>query len=239
MSKHIGTVGQRLTLTVTLKNRYCYTTYYTYKGEDNYIYTMEDAEGNQFVWKTTNLLGMDNEVSVETKHGVRTEWVWDGVRNGDTAVIKATVKEHGEYKGTEQTVLTRVKVLSISHIPTKEEREQKKREDQMDSLKGGDFIWKMSYRRFKEHYADCETIAGSYDREKAEIEVIIREGRLVPSGTRGMKYKGFVFENPDKTESAGYYAISDETARRRLLKEHPDATDWELKQVYDYYRMGR
>jgi hypothetical protein len=39
---------------------------------------------------------------------------WLEADEGDTIEMRATVKEHGEYKGTKQTVVTRAQVKSIS-----------------------------------------------------------------------------------------------------------------------------
>lgn len=55
----------------------------------HYIYNMQDANGNVFIWKTAC-----NEI-----------------QEGDKVTIKATVKEHNEYRGVKQTVLTRCKVV--------------------------------------------------------------------------------------------------------------------------------
>lgn len=242
MSEYIGEAGKRLTLRLTLKNEYTYTDYaFSYYGTEKYIYTFEDADGNVFVWKTGSLLGYDYEVTVETKKGTRSDIRFDGVRKGDSAEIKATVKDHSEYKGTKQTVLTRVKVISIDHIPTKEEVDKKQAEDQKASLKGGDFIWsRMPYRQYKEHYADCETIKGSfrYENTRPYIDVIIREGRLKASGTRGEHYKGYEFLSPDETMRMCFRAVSEENAKKQLLKEKPEATDWECVKIYDYAFLG-
>ena len=54
----------------------------------SYLHNLKDAEGNVFIWKTGN-----NEFS-----------------EGETITIDGTVKEHNEYKGIAQTVLTRCKV---------------------------------------------------------------------------------------------------------------------------------
>lgn len=55
----------------------------------HYIYNMQDANGNVFIWKTAC-----NEI-----------------REGAKVTIKATVKEHKEYRGVKQTILTRCKVV--------------------------------------------------------------------------------------------------------------------------------
>lgn len=230
MSKHIGTVGERLTLTAKLVGAYEFTTYFGYREQCNTIYTFTDAEENVYVWKTTSALGMD----IEDAKG---NWGFDGVHKGDTFTCKATVKEHGEYKGTPQTVLTRLKVSTISHVPTKAELDENKAKAQRASLKGKDFIWAMPYKQYKEHYSDCETVAGSCVKvgDVTEIEVIIREGRLVPSGVRGKHYSGYEF----KAEDGGrvcYRAVSEENARKQLLKDYPQAQNWEL---YTVYKHGR
>lgn len=224
MSNYIGTVGDRLTLRLTLKRDYCYQTSFGWKLQDNYIYTLEDSDGNVFVWKTSTIIGIDSE----DKRG---HLLWNPVHRGDEITLKGTVKEHSEYKGTKQTVLTRCKVVEIlNKAPTKEEIIEAKKTEQMASLNEGDFIWKMPYRQYKEHYSDCETVAGSFDRDKVEISVIIREGRLVPSGVRGRTFHRFVFENKSG-DIIGYRAVSEENAKRQLLKDRPGETDWECVRI--------
>lgn len=87
-SQYIGEIGERLTTEVELKNEYCYETYFTYSGELNAIYTFEDSCGNVFVWKTSP----------------------KGLEIGHSYKVVGTVKDHNEYKGVKQTVLTRCKV---------------------------------------------------------------------------------------------------------------------------------
>lgn len=109
-----GKIKQRLSLELTLIRRYEYqrkSFAYTHSGyEWAYIYTLADAEGNCYVWKTTNLLDYEYE-DEDGDH-------WDIADPGDKVTMKATVKEHGEYKGIKQTVITRPKVTGI------EKREQ-------------------------------------------------------------------------------------------------------------------
>jgi len=62
----------------------CYDGYHT---SIVYVYKFSDAEGNIYVWKTST------DVPEETTK------------------IVGTIKEHSEYKGTKQTVLTRCKVI--------------------------------------------------------------------------------------------------------------------------------
>ena len=231
MSQYVGEIGRRIELEVKLIKENSFKSYFGF-NEITTIYTMEDADGNVFVWKTSSYLKLDTENS-------RGDIVADLPRRGDRITLKATVKEHNEYKGTRQTVLIRVKVTAISHA--KAELDAARASEQLASLKEGDVIWRMPYKRYKDHYSDCETIAGSYRDGRthggyASIEVIIRAGRLVPSGVRGKHYSGYIFE-AENGMKAGYYAISEETARRRLLKDYPESQNWPCVKIYNYRHM--
>lgn len=217
MSTYIGTVGQKISKEVKLVNIYEYKDYkFSYYGTTHFIYTMKDAEDNVLVWKTTASMGID--------HGE----YFHSIKKGDTISIKATVKEHNEYNGTKQTVLTRCRYSLVEKAPvppTKEELEAKKREEQLSSIKDGDFIWNMPYRQYKEHYSDCETVAGSYECDRhgnKTIKVIIREGRLKNSGVRGKRFYMFKVEAEDGT---CFYAkaVSPENAMKQMHKEYPNS----------------
>lgn len=212
MSEYIGNIGDKLEADVKLIGRHKYTTHFTYYGETNYIYTMEDAHGNTVVWKTTSLL------DVPTKDGQEIDFI----RTGDMMRIKGTVKEHSEYKGTKQTVLARCKYSLIEHGTDPIEA---KIAEQKASLADGDFIWEMPYRQYKEHYSDCETLIGSFDKGERTIKVIIRKGRLKPSGVRGKHFSSYGFS--DGKHTIYFYAVSEDTARRQLLKAFPDREDWD------------
>ena len=108
----------------------------------------------------------------------------------------------------------------------------------MESLGEGDRLWEMPYRQYKMHYADCETLAGSYrEIERGRdagsyITIILREGRLKASGVRGEHYSGYCCEN-EKGEKVTYRAVSEENAVKRANKEFPGHT-WEVVKIYRY-----
>lgn len=235
MSEYIGEVGKRITITAKLVNDYTFTRRFGRLEQDTNIYTFEDESGNVFCWKTSGSLGIAGHV---VRDGIR-DYRYEAVHRGDTFTCKATVKEHSEYKGTKQTVVTRVKVENIVHAPTKEEIDEARAEEQRATLSDGDIVWRMPYKQYKEHYADCETIAGSFFRDEhrgeATIEVIVRKGRLVPSGVRGKHFSGYQFKSDDGGLVC-YRAVSEETARRQLIKEHPDGQSWPCVKVFDYIR---
>ena len=84
-SQYVGAVGDRLT--VNTETVELVTSWDTMYGV-TYLYKFVDADGNVFIWKASSAQDI-------SKHGL---------------TIKGTVKEHSEYNGTKQTVLTRCKV---------------------------------------------------------------------------------------------------------------------------------
>jgi len=97
---HSGTVGKRQEFEVTLLGETGYDSVYGYVS----VYRLLDnATGHLMVWKTTSAF----QVESVDEGGTR----YDSVRIGATVRIKATVKDHTQYRDTDQTVLTRVKVV--------------------------------------------------------------------------------------------------------------------------------
>lgn len=225
----------RIEITVTMKNVYEYKRpAYVYGTEWAYIYSMEDEAGTAYVWKTTVFLYEEDEEGNPKGR----------INKGDVIRIKATVKGQSEYNGQPQTELTRVKLVErIFKAKTWEEIQEERKaareakvQEQRDSLSGEDFIWRMPYRQYKEHYSDCETIIGSFDRNRgvATIQVIVREGRLKASGVRGEHYRGYRLQN-EEGEQVVYRAVKEENAIRRAEKEFGGT--WECIRIYNYDRF--
>ncbi|HUX15738.1 MAG TPA: hypothetical protein VMW52_04650 [Phycisphaerae bacterium] len=85
---HVGVVGERSVFTATVKAIPSWDSAYG----TVYMVIMEDAAGNSLVWKTGSPC----------------------LEVGETATFKATVKEHGDYKGVARTLVTRVKPEPIA-----------------------------------------------------------------------------------------------------------------------------
>lgn len=106
-----GEVGKRISLNLTLTiSMYWETQYGT-----QYMHLMKDADGNVYKWMTSNPVGYykeatGNDYSYEDENGVKWDWHNIEEKNAESFTIKGTVKEHSEYKGVKQTVLTRCKV---------------------------------------------------------------------------------------------------------------------------------
>lgn len=232
-----------LTVKVTGKHTYYRLSYSRrYDAEEAYIYTFQDEAGTVFVWNTSTFFKVKTGERVDECGD--TVDVFDAVNVGDEITIRATQKGEKEYKGVVQKVLTRVKCTSRSFKAESEaqreerrksEKEQRKAE-QLASIQGGDFVWRMPYRQFKEHYSDCETVIDSYEvnsfGEKV-IKVIIREGRLKNSGVRGRHFAMYSFILSDDSKAA-FRAVSEENARKQCAKLFPDMEIKELDKIYRF-----
>ena len=92
--QHIGTVGEKVTLSLTIGHIVVLDGAYG----TTYIYIMEDADKNVVIYK-----GNSNAVA----------WTPEGQPRGkgDTLTITATIKEHGVRDGVKQTVILRPKAV--------------------------------------------------------------------------------------------------------------------------------
>ena len=83
-SEYVGEVGDRITMPFTVKKTMTFDSYF---GGISTMHIMEDESGNVFVWTTTS----------------------KAFPEGKEILLCGTIKEHKEYRGTKQTVLTRCK----------------------------------------------------------------------------------------------------------------------------------
>jgi len=92
--QHVGTVGEKITLTLTIGHIVVLEGMYG----TNYIYIMEDADKNVVIYKgNSDAVGWTPEGQPRAK--------------GDTLTITATVKEHGVREGVKQTIIQRPKAV--------------------------------------------------------------------------------------------------------------------------------
>lgn len=114
-SQHVGNVGDKITVTgkpsvvTSWQTQWGYTT----------IYKIVDADCNVFIWKTSgDLIAQD-----EDGYDVYTP-------DMEEVTVKATIKEHNEYNGEKQTVITRCKVIGFKKFePEKTETAESNAED--------------------------------------------------------------------------------------------------------------
>ncbi|MEH7210120.1 hypothetical protein V7094_28595 [Priestia megaterium] len=86
-SQHVGTVGEKIELEFCVLNAFWIETQFG----SSCINKLSDEQGNIFIWKTGKNLEHDADENGIIK-------------------LKGTIKEHSEYKGELQTVLTRCRV---------------------------------------------------------------------------------------------------------------------------------
>ena len=84
-SAYVGAIGDRIQIEATVKFCMGFDGFYG----TTYINTMVDAAGNIFVYKGKRLAS-----------------------KGDTICLKATIKDHSDYKGAKQTVLSRPSIIN-------------------------------------------------------------------------------------------------------------------------------
>lgn len=85
---------------------------------------------------------------------------------------------------------------------------------------------RMHYGQYKQHYADCATVPGSYDKTQRSIVVIVPEGRMKNSGVRGQHYSYFKLWHIYAKDGMPYYctyrAMSQENAEKQQKKRCQD-----------------
>lgn len=88
ISEHVGQIKERLELTLTLNKVFSVDTNFGIAD----IMLFSDEQGNVFKWFTTS--------------AAQSEWPKDAMFR-----VKATIKDHCEYKGVKQTAINRVKLI--------------------------------------------------------------------------------------------------------------------------------
>ena len=93
ISKHVGQIGERITVDATFDHSAWFTFKLGWSTETMYIHTFKDSNGNVLIWKTSS-----NSLS--------------NLEEGDLVQLTGTIKDHSEYRDEKQTVLTRCKVIN-------------------------------------------------------------------------------------------------------------------------------
>ena len=101
---HLGEVGKKLVATAALERCYAFETNY---GVTRML-TFRTPEGATILWKASST-------------DIRPEDV------GNTYEITATVKQHGDYKGTPQTEVTRAKLRQVGGVTKASQHDDKQR----------------------------------------------------------------------------------------------------------------
>ena len=103
-NEHVGAVGERLTLTLTLKSSKLIQGGYG----NSYLYNFEDAEGRAFKSFSTSGVSQPNRYRNGWSH-LNSIGPSCPLTEGETYIIKGTVKAHDVWQGKKATTLTRIK----------------------------------------------------------------------------------------------------------------------------------
>jgi len=105
-SEWVAEPKKRLDLDLTLVNDYVYEgcSYSYYDSGVRHVYTFRDGDGNCIVWKTQKAIDCYDEDTDE----------WTEAEVGSKVTMRATVKQHSEYRGTKQTIITRPQIKAIA-----------------------------------------------------------------------------------------------------------------------------
>ena len=147
---------------------YSAPSYNPYDGyETHYIYDMTSIEdGKNYVWKTTKVMRIHNR---NYDCCCRPE---NTIYPGDVIRITGNFKANVEYKGNPQVLISRVEVVERMFA---EMSPSEKIDAQLASVTPFDKLIEMSYKEYKNKFADCETILNSYNQYNKTIVVIVRD----------------------------------------------------------------
>lgn len=102
-SQYVGEVGDRITVRIVHHKSFSYESTFGFRPQTMSIHIMKDADGNVYKWNTANPLGYEQESNDPHVSD------WHSIDEDEAFEVTGTVKDHTEYKGTKQTVLTRCK----------------------------------------------------------------------------------------------------------------------------------
>lgn len=132
--------------------------YHYYDDGIRYIHKFLDDEGNIYIYRCDRGLGIEF-VDKNGYEGIEL------VEVGDKVFIGGSVKEISEYKGEEQTVLSRVKIYDIVEKQSMSEEDIVNYKKNVQLSKYDDVeIKTVRYKEYKEQYSDKETVVGSFVR---------------------------------------------------------------------------
>ena len=104
ISDYVGTIGQKIQVELTFVNQYSFET----QWGDSHIYKFMDQNGNIFIWKSSKWL--EKAVSIYSELDEMEYKHFEPIRQAEVVKIRGTIKDHSEYAGAKQTILTRCKI---------------------------------------------------------------------------------------------------------------------------------
>ena len=87
----------------------------------------------------------------------------------------------------------------------------------------------MPYKKYKQHYADCKTVPGSYNKFSKMIKVLVPEGRKKPSGVRGQSYSYIWFEGTENNTGRRVRICIKAISIDHAIKRLPSDCVWNIE----------
>lgn len=86
----------------------------------------------------------------------------------------------------------------------------------------------MLYRRYKTSFSDCETELGSYDPKSKTIIVLLPDGRMKPSGTRGRSFRYIEFTGTENATGRKVRCTIKAVSLENAIKRLPNDCTWDV-----------
>ena len=84
------------------------------------------------------------------------------------------------------------------------------------------------YRRYKKSFSDCETVLGSYDKDRKTIDVMLPDGRMKPSGVRGQTFKYMEFTGVENATGRPVRCTIKAICRDNAIKRLSKSCTWNI-----------
>lgn len=84
---------------------------------------------------------------------------------------------------------------------------------------------RMRYRDYKQHYADCGNL-GDYDKNSRTITVLVPDGRIKESGTRGQSFHYYEFHGIESRTGRQVQITIKATYLGNATKRLPSDCEW-------------
>lgn len=124
------------------------------------IYKFIDDNNNVYIWKTSKSMGI-NFITENGDEG------FEFINEGDKILLSGTIKDFNTFRGEDQIIITRCKILDIiqhNFIKNEDDLRGLKQKIQLAKYKDKYEIKTVKYKDYKNEYQEYETLIDSFVR---------------------------------------------------------------------------
>lgn len=124
------------------------------------IYKFIDDDNNVYIWKTSKSMGI-NFITENGDEG------FEFINEGDKILLSGTIKDFNTFRGEDQIIITRCKILDIiqhNFIKNEDDLRCLKQKIQLAKYKDKYEIKTVKYKDYKNEYQEYETLIDSFVR---------------------------------------------------------------------------